>query len=499
MFIRGEYAGESGAGMNARSQEQAELPAWLETLRASEGGQPAPVPRGPVTFPVSGMSNDDLPSWLRAGQLDAGESAGATPLSSVPSQRSATAPAPNTDAGFIMGGMSASSLIDEQSLPSWMREAQGTTTSSREPISASSLVQPEVLPEWMRAAQAPASLSPAETQQQQQPEKPFLMGAGPIAGNDLVDPQALPQWMTNDQHGTPIRGEHGFSASSLIDEHALPAWMRESGQAAQQAPIQTSFSNAPTAFGQAPFFNGQPAYQQPPATPPAPSIAAQGERMQGGLSAASFIDMNALPDWLRSPDEQRQGGHPLQPQGYSANAPYQVQAPFAGPGRPDALRPSVPGRPRSGMGTQEESEVAANVFASMLGVASATPNFSGQPQQAGDGNETRSAQPMGGMPQSLAPGVGGAGTAMPAPGINTGAGQNSMYGVMPQWQTNGTNSAASYADPSMGEYGRYGQGMQQSSSSPDVMMGMKQEQAKSQAKAGKRSIFEAIRDWLFHN
>jgi len=52
------------------------------------------------------------------------------------------------------------------------------------------------------------------------------------------------------------------------------------------------------------------------------------------------------------------------------------QANFGVPARPENAR--VPSRPRSEMGPYEESEVAANVFASMLGVASAAPHLPGQ-------------------------------------------------------------------------------------------------------------------------
>ena len=97
--------------------------------------------------------------------------------------------------------------------------------------------------------------------------------------------------------------------------------------------------------------------------------------------------MDALPDWLRPAEDQLQNGAFLPEQQWMAENV--GQAPFGvhgTPGRPDNMR--VPSRPRGEIGSHEESEVAANVFASMLGVASAAPYFpeqqstntSGRPQ-----------------------------------------------------------------------------------------------------------------------
>ena len=86
--------------------------------------------------------------------------------------------------------------------------------------------------------------------------------------------------------------------------------------------------------------------------------------------------MDALPDWLRPAEDQFQNGAFLpEQQGMAENV---GQAPFGvhgTSGRPDNMR--VPSRPRGEIGSHEESEVAANVFASMLGVASAAPYFPG--------------------------------------------------------------------------------------------------------------------------
>ena len=87
--------------------------------------------------------------------------------------------------------------------------------------------------------------------------------------------------------------------------------------------------------------------------------------------------MDALPDWLRPAEDQLPNGAFLpEQQGMAENV---GQAPFGvhgTPGRPDNMR--VPSRPRGEIVSHEESEVAANVFASMLGVASVASYFPGQ-------------------------------------------------------------------------------------------------------------------------
>src|SRR5690349_23251701 len=76
--------------------------------------------------------------------------------------RSASFSAPNTDDGDR--NINAHSLIDEQSLPSWMQEASGVRGGMETPgpanINASSLVQSDAIPDWMKNI-APASSSPA--------------------------------------------------------------------------------------------------------------------------------------------------------------------------------------------------------------------------------------------------------------------------------------------------------------------------------------------------
>lgn len=370
---------------------QPELPAWLETLRAGEHGTSSPTGLNEA----SGFSPDDfvdenlLPSWMQADRNDAGDS---NQSGVYPSRRPASAPAPNTDSAFTpTKGMSASSLIDGQFLPSWLQEKQLAAPSSpQDSISAASLVQPDALPEWMRTTpqvQPPTSQPPFQYNQTTQPPQA-------IQGNDLIDQHELPEWMAGQNVSVAAngQGQAGFAASSLIDKEVLPPWMREGNQE-QRSVSAEAFAPQPLGYPQTPqyqppFGEMQVPNQQPRlAEPQAPQVSSDSS-----LSASSFIDVNALPEWLRATGDGRSEISSSQRQ-QGAN---EQQRSFGIPPRPDYVR--VPSRPRSEAGSAEDSTVAANAFTSMLGVASAAPYFPGhQPKNASMGQEQMP------LPQAMLP------------------------------------------------------------------------------------------------
>ncbi|HLG78221.1 MAG TPA: hypothetical protein VKX46_17530, partial [Ktedonobacteraceae bacterium] len=246
-----------------------ELPAWLESLRAQE--RPLSSQSNAASFNAAGLiDNDSLPAWMRPEHGD--DSKPSTAYGAIDSRNSLDGlrpsgiAAPNTDQ-LPREGISASSLIDEQSLPDWLsgsNVSRGTVPPQN--ISASELVNQDALPAWMKSFQpqsapvqssgpmvSPSSSQPAQSTPPVQsipPTPPPLMSAPPASGfsaRDLLDPQALPSWMTQgdqrtpqtparsgqDSNGpmSPVQGElppaHGFSASSLIDANSLPSWLRE--------------------------------------------------------------------------------------------------------------------------------------------------------------------------------------------------------------------------------------------------------------------------------
>ncbi len=301
--------------------ELPELPSWLESLRANE--LPGTATGSQLNYSTDdSIDKDALPSWMRP------ESAEYISADQPSLRQAAATPTSNTGVSAFTSGISANSLIDEQALPPWMQEGQ--SASPQRNIAASSLVQPDALPEWMRNVQQQpaAAVSAAD-----QPAAAFAPQG--LSGNSLIDSQAIPAWMSEQNQGGPgtsPAAQAGLAGNSLIDMNALPNWMREGSQ--EQRPVW-------------PEVHTPAQYEQPPYT--------------NALTAPSLIDVNALPEWLHAGTGQGPAGIAASP------------SPAPVPPRVESVR--VPSRPRMDMGPREQSQVAANVFASMLGVASPTPYF----------------------------------------------------------------------------------------------------------------------------
>jgi hypothetical protein len=293
-------------------------------------------------------------------------------------------------------GIAARSLIDEQSLPSWMRQGQAGDrsedqelagagpsakssggspqgmqgTQAAQGMTAANLIEPAALPEWMKSLE-PATLrgtapppTPAAPPAAAAPPQPPAGAPGqPLNARDLIDPQQLPDWLRgqvqpqSQSQGNAadltVGGATRLNAASLLDMNALPAWLRDNQQ--EPAPAAQSAPWPPA---------GDPAaYPGRPQNPGAPA---------GSLTAASLIDMNALPEWLRSgvnlPSASEAPGRLPEPPRPAAEGLAQ---------RMESMR--VPSRPRNETGVNEQNEAAANVFASLLGVASVAPSLPSTP------------------------------------------------------------------------------------------------------------------------
>jgi hypothetical protein len=496
-------------------QQQPELPAWLETLRSGERPSPAtasPSGSDPTGFVAGDLIDEGmLPSWMRPERKDMLDSA---PVESYPPRRPASMPAPNTDNAFTpTRGMDASSLIDEQSLPTWMQEKKAAPYQVQENLSAASLVQEDALPEWIRNAQPP--VPPKATQQ----VPPAIPQQG-IMGNDLIDRQELPKWMAGQDTPSASQQQGGLSASSLLDANALPPWLREADQGLQRGNTGEA-AVPPPAQSRSPYASSmpQPGNQNWPAANPMGGTYNQAPNMQRpseqapdrntNLSAASFIEMDALPDWLRANDDPRQQNAPSnRQQGYADPS---RQATFGVPARPENVR--VPSRPRGELPAHEESEVAANVFASMLGVASTAPYFPGQqtPDASGRSQGQGPTQPP--YPQqNMAQPQGNNVTGMQGPaGLSSndllqvfgapGGAQNSM-GNFPQ--QNYASPQEGYRQAPGNAMGNMPTGMSQQQAMPMNNPGFQSPQpgydngghTKQQAKSDKRGFFSKFMDWL---
>ncbi len=362
-------------------QDQPELPAWLGSLRAGERSAP-PIPDAANFSAADFVEEGSLPSWMRAERNETRDN-----TASNPSLGSSPFSGPITSDAISPHGVTARSLVDEQSLPPWMQSSSPMpAVPPADGFAAANLVQQDAVPDWMKQLQQQkASASTSTSGPTASPSRPIEPMSPQLASGfsarDLIDQQSLPAWMAP-QNGqgvaqgssaAPLNNAQaaGFSASSLLDEDALPQWMRESGkgQSVRQGSVPPSPSwqaAQPNQTASQPEMPAWQASQQPNQQPwqdalssPMQSPSAQGS----GLAASSFVDANALPEWLRSANDPR-----LSPQN---NAPRP-----AGPMVPPHVENvRVPSRPRNEVNSSESSEMAANVFASMLGVAPAAPNY----------------------------------------------------------------------------------------------------------------------------
>ncbi len=469
MPVAGAPAGGADPRMGAR--EQPELPAWLESLRAGE--QPIPsASEQPDFFSADLVDEGMLPNWMRS------EGADDAPSGPLPAWRPASMPAPNTDGGILPPtSFSANSLIDEHSLPAWMQEKQPSSEyPAQRNLAASGLVQPDAIPDWMRniepqSPQSPQSAAPKPAQQ----AEPVLPPQG-LSARDFIDPQSLPPWMSGQQVPSAEIGQAGLPAASLLDMQAIPPWLRENRQqeagddfgAINRAPTSGAINRSPTS--------------QSWEMPNQPLQVPNGH---DHLSASSFIDMNSLPAWLRPVADARQAG------GSSPMPGNPRPASFGVPPRVENVR--VPSRPRSELGPHEDSEVAANVFASMLGVASVAPYFparSPNPGRAQVPPQNQQAMPPRGNEMPGTP-----------PGF---AGPPASPGYIPGGYPMGDNQpGAGSVLPSGAQWGRYSGAERVPQPPPMSRSGMPPGsgqimpgQPKPNTKPAKRGFLDAIRDWF---
>lgn len=555
-------ASGAGQGQKKATSGQSSLPAWLESLRVDE--RPGLSPIEPSNFSASDLVDDgSLPSWMRPGGQDMSGNTGPHSWSNPPT------PEPNSELGF-----SANSLIDEQSLPSWMQENKATPPQAtpEQNISASSLLQQDAVPDWMK------NMQPSRGQQQpsaplsQPPQTPAQQGQPPVgrgfSAKDLVDESALPSWMAGAGQGQQNRPEpqgqgntgpqSGISAASLLDPNSLPSWMAAQGPQTKPEPKpQGQEINRPAsgisaaslldpnslpdwmagqnkseAKPQKPQSNNEPQSglsaaslldpnslpnwmreneQKSGASVP-PQTGNQGQSYQNGLSAPSLIDVNALPEWLRNggglsqqgPSTGAPGGiGQQQPQGQGFNTPQQ--------------NVRVPSRPRGEQGVPEQSEAAANVFASMLGVASNKSPMPGQPSGPNTLNGQQSFSGIPGMGMGTTPQGGPAQQGQsPIPGTPQGqpswmqslqpGGSNQGYNPpsqpqgQPQWmQQMGSTPGQQGGYPNGGNqpgYSSYPPANQQGQPGMSGFSSPDSGQGRNAGKTEKRGFLETILGWF---
>jgi len=198
------------------------------------------------------------------------------------------------------------------------------------------------------------------------------------------------------------------------------------------------------------------------------------------MSAGSLIDMNALPSWLRTADGQPQG-----PQQAGRNVPPQYGA------APRVESARVPVRPRAEMMPPDQSEAAASVFSSVLGVASVSPQYPTSPAANQQNFVGGPAGPSGAFytPQPVSPMI-----PQPAQGTIPGSYPGNYANAYPN---SGTDVQAPYV-------ANQGQPMPQQPPASVMQTGTLQGgqngpaySGGASARQGKRSFLDTIREW-FH-
>jgi hypothetical protein len=372
--------------------DSAALPDWMHSLQTAEPSsakQPSARPAPEVA----------TPDWMRSLQPSQSQQPSASHVQQPSSPMlEAGSFAPSTK------GFSARDLVDEKSLPSWMAQQEGGAVlpNTGQPVqpgslSPSSLIDQSALPDWMTQQNGPSmnpspskTMNPASSKAAPQSAGGSAIQPGSLSPSSLIDQSALPAWMTQqngpsmnpspDKTMNPASSKAApqsaggsaiqpgsLSPSSLIDQSALPAWMQENNNAPSRMP---SSSQQSSPVWQA----SRPAAQQPVQGAVAQNVAGPN----GNIAASSFVDNNSLPDWLRSG-----AGQPSLSPANMSSMPAQPepsrQGTYSGPPRVENMR--VPSRPRGEVNASDGSEVAANVFASVLGVASAAPQLPSAPPQ----------------------------------------------------------------------------------------------------------------------
>ncbi len=529
---------DAGLGQSRSFQDQPDLPAWLGSLRAGE--RPAAPADNPSNFSTADLIEEgSLPSWMRSGRPEMNDTGLSSPHLSL---RPSSAPGPNTDDSK---GINAQSLIDEKSLPSWMQEnKQPSGPMPAGGIGASSLVQQDMMPDWMKSLQqnVPPSGPAVRPTSQPAPAFPEQPAASPMAthanemsarpsqgfsARDLVDQQSLPAWMKQQESkgSLPVQPGPGanLSLSSLVDADSLPPWLRESAAQGQKSgglppsqmdapwqsappPPQVGGGTQQSPFGtpaSSPMPQGSPVWKTTSSQMPTTPGMSSGPVPGTGLSASSFIDPNALPQWLRSGNEQQNQSRGAMP------PPPPASTPRGGghnvPPRVENVR--VPSRPRGEMNPNESNEAAANVFASMLGVASTSPNFPGSPppqsygiQGGAFGQGVPSSQPspmqgaspmgnMAGQPGGANPGFNNPPVAQPQGYMSGGLYQTGNQGLGNYPAGNSYSGASQYPAGASGMPPMSGGG----TGNLGMDMGAGQKNARKPAKKG---IFDVIRDWF---
>ncbi len=314
--------------------DEASLPGWLRSTRETE---PLPLPVTVSNSVGNGKSSSEQTPAAAAGDADAADDEALPEWlqqvyaeAHVPPLNEEDAPA----AGAASQKLSASNLVDERSVPAWIREAAQTSPLPNISDILTPPSPPTSQPEAHVRIDAPqsSSLSSAGTPP-----------AAPISGNSLIDNESLPAWLreldTEGAAAAPINPSSspegsmatGFSAAELVDTQSLPAWLKDqgplSGDLARSLGPSASSEGAAPGFSAAELVDTQalPAWikgQEPQAPSESfvgPDKAGPVGSSSGLFSAAELVDTQALPAWIKGQEPEPTSGTASETFGQSAS------------------------------------------------------------------------------------------------------------------------------------------------------------------------------------
>ncbi len=402
--------GQPGAAQNVSAHslvDQQNLPAWIKDLSQAAQTQQSAAPAYQYNLPTQTQAPNKNP-------YNVPTQTPITPPTVANSPRVPQTPQAHEPPLTPIQSFSAHDLLDAQAMPSWMSGSQGPGAPPTRPVpigqgfSAGELIDQRSVPQWMRDLQGQEKSDPqsalgvpvsgsGQTVGTNQGQQGTLSGEG-MPASSLLEKNSMPSWLQGIQPG----GSQATGQGPSMDANSRPAWLQEN---------QAGGAQAPQAANELLDMNSMPTWMREGAQIPQPSQPAAPYPAQG-LPAGGLLDMNSMPTWMREGAQNGAQGPQITDQGMAAGSlvdlnsmpawmrnsdPGLTGSSNAG-GRPGQVpaRP-VPSRPRNEASTQEQSEVAANVFSSMLGVAASTPTLPGQ--EYNFPNNMGGAQGQPGQPQ----------------------------------------------------------------------------------------------------
>lgn len=480
---------EQGFSAHSLVQQDA-LPQWMKNL-APSAEVPTPLPSGneryglPTQAPSMAPNSGKMPPTPQTPQPSFESNVPQTPITALPNEL------------MPAQGFAAHALVDQQAIPDWMKDLQGSNRASTSgPLSASfaasELIDQRTLPTWIKEQHGSDAVDPVSAMGVPVKGSGQNMGMSQgmqeslgVPAATLIDHNALPTWMSQDEQrgGSSGQGvpQQGMAAGSLIDLNAMPTWMKnmESSQprgGTQSGPTHVEGMRVPSR----PRSNMLPQDQS--------AVAANVFSSMLGVSASTPLLQGQPP--MPEPYLGVAQGQVAQPQqGQSHPSAWQAPQPTSGPAW-QTPQPSPMAQNEPAWQTVQPSPMTQN------SAPQAPSEFQGE--QAWQAMAAANSGPSWQVPQT--PPMAQSGSAWQA--AHSSLPQGNWMGTAPATPLSspgglaGSTSGHVGQRPSSAGYG--GQSETYQSGSGQATLGGGRSQSGDTENTKKKSVFEAIRDFFFH-